>query len=340
MNQQFLGDNALSELLYERLITKANSVGFDSSTKNHVFITGLARAGTTAILNQLYKSNEFGSFLYKHMPFILSPRMAKIASLFNNDSEIERERYHKDGVMISNNSPECLDEVFWIKSKEDYYKNDLSEPESISIEILKGYRYLLSSYASIQNKKRLVVKNNNNHIRLFQLCDYFYDSDFVVIYRDPIAHSFSLLKTHNRFCKLQDKDKYVLDYMNLIGHREFGKGMRKFKYKESTAENHYSSTSLNYWITEWINCYQWIINKALQSKKNIHLVSYEKLCQDKHYLRRLYKKLKINNENPSNLVYRKINIPTDKSNYLIDPNLERASKKIYEKLDYFSLKEE
>ena len=59
MNQQFLGDNALSELLYERLITKANSVGFDSSTKNHVFITGLARAGTTAILNQLYKSGLF-----------------------------------------------------------------------------------------------------------------------------------------------------------------------------------------------------------------------------------------------------------------------------------------
>jgi hypothetical protein len=40
---------------------------------NHVFITGLARSGSTILLNALYESKIFSSLLYKDMPFVLAP---------------------------------------------------------------------------------------------------------------------------------------------------------------------------------------------------------------------------------------------------------------------------
>ena len=46
-----------------------------SETENHIFITGLARAGTTILLNALYKSNIFASPSYSDMPFVLAPNL-------------------------------------------------------------------------------------------------------------------------------------------------------------------------------------------------------------------------------------------------------------------------
>ena len=45
------------------------------------------------------------------MPFILSPRLAKIyTSYFNSQDINESERLHGDGLKISPNAAECLDE--------------------------------------------------------------------------------------------------------------------------------------------------------------------------------------------------------------------------------------
>ena len=210
------------------------------------------------------------------MPFILSPRLANLSSYLINDDKQKKERLHNDGLFIDNNSPECLDEIFWIKSTNNYYKYDLLEPEKIDIKFLRGYEYLLSSYSELQDNKRLIIKNNNNHIRLKFLSDYFRYCNFLIIFRDPISHAYSLMKSHKRFSKLQEKDQYILDYMNLIGHREFGRGHRKFIYKNSSNKNEYSPNSINYWLKQWIECYQWVL-------KN-------------HFYEKDLKKLKINND--------------------------------------------
>ena len=39
----------------------------------HVFVSGMARSGTTILLNAIYDTNEFASLTYQDMPFILSP---------------------------------------------------------------------------------------------------------------------------------------------------------------------------------------------------------------------------------------------------------------------------
>ena len=52
----------------ERSLIRTNK-----DSNNHVFVVGLARSGTTILLNALYKSNEFASLLYEDMPFVLAP---------------------------------------------------------------------------------------------------------------------------------------------------------------------------------------------------------------------------------------------------------------------------
>ena len=41
----------------------------------HVFVAGLARSGTTILLNAIHESNVFASLSYKDMPFVLAPNL-------------------------------------------------------------------------------------------------------------------------------------------------------------------------------------------------------------------------------------------------------------------------
>lgn len=327
LNEQFLGNTFLSNFLFERLLNRDEKI---EQFPNHIFITGLARAGTTALLNYFYQSDDLGSFLYKHMPFILSPRIAKYASKLVQKKLGEQERLHNDGIMISSESPECLDEVFWIKAADEYYAQSITDSDSSYSQVnLRGYSYLLSRFAEIQLKSRLVVKNNNHHIRLDALSEFFVSSHFIVVYRDPVNHALSLLDAHRRFLKIQESDPYVLKYMNLIGHREFGSGAHKFIYKAITPHSDikYAKDNINYWLVQWLNCYKYIL--SLKKRDNIILVGYESMCSNQSYLNLLSSHLKVAGVKHNNLKLRR-NMHGDGLN--IDSNLRDDAYAVYNKL--------
>lgn len=47
------------------------------TSTNEVFVTGLPRSGTTLLLDFLYQTDEFCTYSYRHMPFILAPLVWK-----------------------------------------------------------------------------------------------------------------------------------------------------------------------------------------------------------------------------------------------------------------------
>ena len=107
----FLGNKNISRFLFgiERKVNKKkiNTIGH---TKN-VYISGLARAGTTVLMQYLGQITEFKSLSYKNLPFLFMPRTGlKIISDKNNK---ESERFHKDGIRHSLNSYEALEGPFW-----------------------------------------------------------------------------------------------------------------------------------------------------------------------------------------------------------------------------------
>ena len=88
---------------------------------------------------------------------------------------------HGDGLQISLDSAECLDEPFGFYN---LYKtksfNDNIYPHNVSNEILKKLFYLINRFLNIENKSRFVLKNNN---WLVSLSKYFKESKFIILIR-------------------------------------------------------------------------------------------------------------------------------------------------------------
>ena len=112
--EQKLHKFALSSQFMREVTFDFETINMPSLNKNsdHVFIAGLARAGTTTLLNALYKSNDFASLSYADMPFVLAPNLWSKISFNNRNSEF-KERAHGDGIKYSTKSPEAFEEVFW-----------------------------------------------------------------------------------------------------------------------------------------------------------------------------------------------------------------------------------
>ena len=54
---------------------ESSVISINQTDNKHVFVSGLARSGTTILLNALYESDEFASLSYKDMPFVLAPNL-------------------------------------------------------------------------------------------------------------------------------------------------------------------------------------------------------------------------------------------------------------------------
>ena len=116
MNSQFF-----QNILFNIEKNFFNLKNIDKMNK-HVFIFGLARSGTTILLNSLYSTNEYASTLYKDMPFVLSPNFSKIV---NKKNILKKERLHGDGISYDIDSPEAFDEIFF-NNENKFIKNELS----------------------------------------------------------------------------------------------------------------------------------------------------------------------------------------------------------------------
>ena len=80
---------------------------------NNIYITGLARAGTTIVLEMLSKHPDVATHRYIHTPTAYLPyiwtNFARKTKIFMNPVE----RLHQDGILVNRESPEALEEVFW-----------------------------------------------------------------------------------------------------------------------------------------------------------------------------------------------------------------------------------
>lgn len=335
LHRQFLSESSpISNFLLKRLVEKSKKYTKGSNAK-HIFITGLARSGTTAILNKLYESKVFGSILYKHMPFILSPSLAKYFSKLDNSQEKDyQERFHRDGIKFGPKSPECLDEVFWLRTSGKWFKRKYLKVYKPSRNQINIYAYLLSEFAKIEDKERMLIKNNNNHLRIIELSKFFTSSKFFILFRNPLFHSNSLLIQHANFCKLHSKDLFSLEYMNLVGHREFGNNYAPFFYPNQNGDIFlkYKPNSINYWLSQWIATYSWIHSVYKKGFDNVYLIGYEELCENKFILKKISELLEFNTLNSDNKFKLSNKNFSHIDHSLIDKDLLNLSNQIYDNL--------
>ena len=276
--QQKLHQFALSSQIMREAMFDIESSAISSNQINedHVFVSGLARSGTTILLNAIYKSGQFSSLSYKDMPFVLAPNLWSKLSLNNADKDLI-ERAHGDGIKISKTSPEAFEEVFWMTFAEDV---DDTKAKFKNYVQLINHKY---------NKKRYLSKNNQNIKRLELISNIFPKSKILIPYRNPIKHGQSLLNQHKRFIKNSKKDNFISKYMKWIGHTEFGPNYIPIHNKDLLFND---DLNINHWLEQWYLTYQNCFDN-LKNNENVHFICYEKLCNSNKYWMNTLKDLNI-----------------------------------------------
>ena len=317
--QRFLHRTVLSSKLMREIMFDIEQSLFLKKNENfddaHVFVAGLARSGTTVLLNAIHASGQFASLSYDDMPFILAPNFWAKISPIKNSSEYQ-ERAHGDNIRVSSNSPEAFEEVFW-----ETFGNDSQVYEELFLNFI-------SLVLKKNNKARYLSKNNQNIRRLDYISQVLPHSKILIPFREPTQQASSLFFQHKKFINMQNEDVFVRNYMKWIGHSEFG---LDYKMIKSSNLLYPDAISLNHWLEQWYLTYKPIFELSSMNR-NIHLIDYKSLCNDPNVWTNIKSTLEINHE-----VKFSFNETIKTINFTYDSKLSDKCSSLYESLVALSL---
>ncbi len=248
-----------------------------------VFITALPRAGTTLLLNLCAGLEAFTSHTYRDMPFVLTPYMWREMSKGFRTQDTPRERAHGDGMLVSVDSPEALEEVLWKAFWKDQYADDRIHlwPETGGEAFRAFFRRHMAKLAKINQGDgarlpRYASKNNLNIARIAWLERAFPDAAIVVPFRAPVEHAASLLRQHRNFLALHRTDRFARDYMAGVGHYDFGAGLRPIDFDGWVDAAPSPPAELAFWLAYWCAAYGHCLRRH---EGGVVWVDYDALCR-------------------------------------------------------------
>ncbi len=257
-----------------------------------VFITGLARAGSTILLECLHRHPDVATHRYRDYPFLFTPYWWNLASRFAPKAKAApAERAHGDGIFITPDSPEAMEEMLWMHFFPHLHDpardNRLTEAEDNSA-FAAFYRDHIRKLLLLHKRSRYVAKNNYLLARLGYLHRLFPDMRVVVPVRDPVTHVASLMRQHARFKASAAQDAKVVEYFRASGHFEFGADRRPVHHGDDERQEHILSAwqegrEVEGWAHSWCAMYEYLLlllsqNPAL--KEAVMVVRHEDLCAD------------------------------------------------------------
>ncbi len=268
---------AAERMLFGRQTTRVNP---SDPGQGPVYVCGLARSGTTILLEILADTAGFASLRYGDMPFVLAPNLWHRIGGSVKANATKGERAHGDGIAINADSPENFEEVFWRTFCEPLNGQGLaySTIDEEALDAFSSYRKLcvLSQLGTVGRGEalRYLSKNNNNVLRLQGLLAT-PSARVVLAVRHPVATAWSLYRLHQRFCKLQGNDGFARAYMRWLGHHEFGLTHRPFGFAVQDLIG-MSPDQPDYWLAYWISTYRHLLSVARHPQ--VLVVSHEQLC--------------------------------------------------------------
>ena len=250
-----------------------------------VLVTGLARAGTTALVRTLSERGPFRSLDYSNMPVLLAPRLW--AKFYRASRKEQQERAHGDGIKVGLASVEALEEYFFkVVTGDRFLKKDRLVRHELSTEENEQYRKYFKSLC--KPGEVYLAKNNNAVLRLPSLLAQNPDMKVFVLVREPLEHAYSLYKQHLKFSEEQSEDPFVLTYMNWLGHHEFGQGQLPFDLGVVGAGR--DREKLDFWLERWVEYYSYA-----QGLGGVEFIRYEEfLARPSQVVERIAKATGIN----------------------------------------------
>lgn len=250
-----------------------------------LLVTALPRAGTTILLEVLAGTRTFAAHTYREMPFVLCPLLWQRISQPFHRRDRPRERMHGDGIQVSLDSPEALEEVIWKRFFNSHYRGRCipvwpacTAPEFAEFFAAHRRKVVALRAAHKPDASRYVSKNNLNVARLPALWDAVPDATVVVLYREPLQHASSLLRQHLRFAERHAADPFSRRYMADIGHFDFGDNLKPIDFDGWFSQRDPAAPgpdSVAFWLDYWRATYRHVLRHAADPR--LLLVGFERL---------------------------------------------------------------
>jgi len=269
------------------LSSKIKNISIDKP----VFIAGLARSGSTLLLEIAAACNGVATHRNRDFPLVHIPYIwNKLVDMTPRRANAPKERPHGDRMLVTDESPEAMEEPIWTSFFAHLHdpKVDNILGRAVSNQHFEAfYKEHIRKLLLARNGVRYASKGNYNLARLGYLARIFPEARFIIPVRAPVAHIGSLLRQHQRFTQIHRADPRSLAAMRQGGHFEFGVDLRpiNFGHDGSIHEKMLSqerSTSIEGWALYWREAHRHI-HTLLESDPDIKaramIVRFETLCQ-------------------------------------------------------------
>jgi hypothetical protein len=147
-----------------------------------------------------------------------------------------RERAHRDRILISQNSPEAVEEVLWMHFFEglhDPAQCNVLDQRNRNLQFDRFYSDHIRKLLAVREAPRYLAKGNYNISRLAYLHRLFPGARFLIPVREPEYHIASLAKQHGLFERAHALDPRVGRQLAMSGHFEFGPHRRQVNFGDA-----------------------------------------------------------------------------------------------------------
>ena len=256
-----------------------------------VYVTGLARAGTTIALEILAAHGQVATHLYRDFPPVFTPYWWNwFVEKSRKAPPVAQERAHGDGIMITPDSPEAREEVIWMaffKHLHDPTRSNVLDADTANPAFEAFYRDHIRKLLAARGGRRYLSKGNYNVTRIPYLRKLFPDARFIVPVRDPVWHIASLMKQHRLFREGERGNPRALDHMRRVGHFEFGLDLRPINCGDGEKVREIQALweageGVRGWARYWAMIYRHVA-ETLESDPALReaamVLRYEDLCE-------------------------------------------------------------
>lgn len=256
-----------------------------------IYVSGLARSGSTILLEMLSHHQGVVSHRYKDYPPIYTPFWWNWLLKWMLTREVKpTERAHRDGILVTPESPEAMEEILWMTFFPNVHnplQNNILDHSTHNQPFESFYQDHIRKLLLMRKGNRYLAKGNYNVTRLEYILKIFPDARFVIPIRQPATHIASLMKQHALFAQGVKENPRALKHLQRIGHFEFGLDFRpintgdepKIKQIMSLLEN---QQDVQAWACYWSQIHDYVAdrleaNPSLQQATMV--VRFEDLCE-------------------------------------------------------------
>jgi hypothetical protein len=189
-----------------------------------IYICGLARSGSTLLHEVVADHPAVATHRSKDYPLLFTPYWWRQATTHLPESTA-RERPHADGVMVTTESPDALEEMLW----QAFFPGS-HRPAASAVLGAEARHPSFESFYDAHIRKLLLVEDanwyaakNNYHVaRVAYLVRLYPKARILIPVRAPADHLASLIRQQKLFTAGQRANPRALAYMRRSGHYEFG----------------------------------------------------------------------------------------------------------------------